>query len=165
MAVSNVGHTVLPKGQRVTITLIAHNTGTGSNTTLALSPAKPVSLLKVGTSQTFSLPVKFPAGLPAGSYLFNARITPVQALNEASTANNLVTNTSGGGTLAISASPAIYDLTGVLLQSNLKSTATSVVGNVLASVRSIGNVALPAQEQVQLKVIAHWVARWMRLRT
>ncbi len=155
--VVNDGHEVLPKGQQTTIAVIAHNTQSGANTTLYTSPAESISQLKIGVGKKFALNIKNGAALAVGSYQYYALLTPVQALAESSTSNNLLTTTAAGAALTVQAAAAFYDLTGSLVSSSLVSSATGVKGKVVVSVKSAGNVVLPAGQQIQLQIIAKGV--------
>jgi hypothetical protein len=154
--VQNLGNVALPSGQTVTVTLIAKNTDTSDETTLGSATAN-VSALAASGSRLTSIAVNS-AGLATGTYTILARLTPVQALNEISTANNDVT-TPGH---AITAALAYVDLSGTFgttwtLPSNV------VAGKLLAGATSVvvknnGNVALPTGQKVNIVLLAHDIA-------
>jgi hypothetical protein len=97
VVVSNLGNVPLPKGQKVNIQILAHDTTNPANPanpdiTLAALANRSVSSLAANGATTFTASVSRPAGLPLDSYDILAKVTPVQALTEARTDNNIVTN-------------------------------------------------------------------------
>ena len=155
VSVKNAGNLNLPKGQQATIKVIAHNTDTGANITLYTSPAESLSALAAGASKPMTLTLKNAPGLAAGNYTYETLITPVQALTESSTADNLITTTAANGTLGVTSAQAFVDLTGALGTSSLVSSATGVKGKMSVTAKNIGNAALPAGQTIQLQIIAH----------
>ncbi len=147
----NTGTLVLPKTQQASVTILARNNTTGATTTL--TTLKPISLanLKPGANIRTTTPIiKLPAGLPASTYAILATSTPTPKLSESST-----TDDTGASAFTLTVNPITYDLTGTLISSTLKSSPKGVSGNLNLSLRSLGNVNLAANQQVQLQIIAH----------
>ncbi|HUO08036.1 MAG TPA: choice-of-anchor D domain-containing protein [Phycisphaerae bacterium] len=146
----NAGTLPLSKTQQATVTLLAHNTATNVETPLLTLPPQSLSLLKPGANIKITTPIKLPAGLPAATYSFVARIAPTPKLAESSTTDNSIAST-----FTLTVYPPTYDLTGTLLSSTLKSSPKGVAGNLALTLRSLGNVNLAANQQAQLQIIAH----------
>jgi hypothetical protein len=97
VSVSNTGSLTIPAGQTVVIQVIAHP-DTGDDVVLGSSTVT-LSGLAPGRAKTFSVPTTLVGGLTSGHYILEASITPVQALNESSTADNLLTTTLTGSAI------------------------------------------------------------------
>lgn len=100
--VRNTGTLTLPPGQKFTLQVLAHP-DTGADvplgmTTLTLSSWAP------SKTQVFSIKNLQGTSLTAGHYVIEALLTPVQALTESSTSDNLVTTLSAGGTVDLTVS-------------------------------------------------------------
>jgi FKBP-type peptidyl-prolyl cis-trans isomerase len=154
LSVKNASNIVLPKGQSVTVTVLAHNLNTGVDTTI-FTTHESLSAVKAGIAHTYALSVKDTAGLAAGSYQYEALLTPSPALMESNTVNNTLTTTAAGLAFDVTANPAVNNLTGTLVKSTLKAGAALLAGTVAVKIQSTGNVNLPATQQFQLLIYAH----------
>ena len=154
----NAGNQKMPAGQQITLKIVAHNTSTGTDTTLTVSPTLSVSNMAGHTAQQFTVAVSHTAGLIAGSYQYEAIITPVQHLTESNTADNTIATTSAGVKESLTVTDP--DISGTLGNSTLP---TSIVAGSTAShngtlavvVKNSGNIALPAAQEVTISLLAH----------
>ena len=154
----NAGNQKMPAGQQITLKVVAHNTSTGVDTTLTVSPALSISNMPGHTAQQFTVAVSHTAGLPAGSYQYEAIITPVQHLAESNTLDNTIATTSAGVKESVTVSDP--DISGTLGNSTLPSSI--VAGSTAAHngtlgvvVKNSGNIALPAAQEVTIALLAH----------
>jgi hypothetical protein len=154
VSVKNASNIVLPKGQNVTIEVLADNTSTGVETTL-LSKSESLSALKAGLSHSFSLTVNDVAGLAAGTYRYQAELIAAPALTESNNSNNLLLTTASGQVFEAIVKAAFNNVTGALSKSTLKVGAAAIAGTVSLKVQNAGNVALPANQLFQVQIIAH----------
>ena len=155
--VANQGNVLLPANQQVTIVVVAHNVDTLQNTVLAASSPLSVASLKPGAASQFTVPIKNGAGLPAGNYILETQINPVQTLAESNTANNVVTQNASGQQCTILSAGPFKNLAGTFGTSGLpalKAAGTALSGKVNVIVTNFGNVALPAGQQIQLQLVA-----------
>jgi hypothetical protein len=162
VVVTNLGNLPLAVGQKVSIQLFAVDTTSPAKAPIPLltTPSiQSVSGLRAGGSATFRPSVNLPGGLPADDYEIVATVTPVQALTEVSTANNTATLTALGATRAVHVIPPTVDLAGNIgatwtLPSAVNAGAP-IKGTISIVVRNLGNVALPAVQQIYIPVVAH----------
>jgi hypothetical protein len=161
VTVSNLGNVALPTGQQINIQLVAHDTTNSDNADIVLASLnnQSVSGWQPGASTMFYLYVNRPAGLPADSYQIEAVITPVQALTEARTDNNLVLQAAAGAIKTITAVPAFRDLSGTFgTYWTLPSAMVAgqpLTGYASVTVKSLGNVPLPTGQQINIQLVAH----------
>ncbi len=157
VAVKNTGTIALPGNQKITLSLIAHSAS--RNVTLETSTALSVSnLAGNGGSKNFSFDLTKATIPPVGDYTLEAQITPTPSLTESSKADNLITTTAAGISIALHV--AAPDLTGTLLPSSLPALVLAgnknpVAGSLTVQVQNNGNIALPAGEQITLQIRAH----------
>ena len=69
LSIQNAGNIVLPKGQGVTVTVVAHNLSDGTETTIGTAH-ESLSAFKANLAHTFSVPINDAAGLAAGNYQY-----------------------------------------------------------------------------------------------
>jgi hypothetical protein len=101
VTIANQGNVRLPAGQQITLTIVAHNTDTGVDFTLATTSALSVASLIAGGSTTFAVNVNDTTGLLTGSYVIQAQISPIQTLPEYASANNLITLTAASAAVPL----------------------------------------------------------------
>jgi FKBP-type peptidyl-prolyl cis-trans isomerase len=154
LSIQNAGNIVLPKGQGVTVTVIAHNLTTNTDNIL-LTTHESLSAFKAGLAHTFNVPINDAAGLATGTYQYEATIAPSPALAESNTDNNDLLTTAGGTAFEVTVNPAVNNLTGTLSKSTLKSGAAALAGAVAVKIQSTGNVNLPADQLFTLQIFAH----------
>ena len=154
VVVRNLGNVALPSGQKINIEIEAFD-GT-TTTTLKTLVAQSVSSLAAGASATFTATgVTLPLELASGTYHIVAVADSSSLLTgDTNRANNTVSSVG-----VITVTYGYVDLTGLLgttytlLPSVVDGKA--VTGYTSVVVKNIGNVALPAGQNVNIVVVAH----------
>ena len=160
VVVKNLGDVALPMGQKVNITLVAHDTTNVANadTTLATLSNQMVSGLAAGGTKQFTAPVNLAAGLSSDDYQILANITPVQALTESDTTNNQAFETAAGATRTITSAPPFVDLAAQFGPAmKLPDSLTSGGGKpvtVPVVVKNLGNVSLLPGQKINVEIDA-----------
>ena len=156
--VKNDGRIALPDHEQITLQIKAHNTTTGKDYVLNSNPGQKflVSGLGIGQSIAIAPNLHFTGKtLPAGIYQFEALITPVQALPERDTTNNLVTlNAAGEAVTLTSLATAVADLTGIFANSTVKSTPNATIGNLNIKLTNTGTAAIVGTQPVSFTITA-----------
>jgi hypothetical protein len=156
VSVKNDGNVLLPANQTIKIEAVAHGTNTGLERVLGSSNVSVASLASA-SSLAFTIPINYSAGLPADTFLLEARITTTPTLTQDNTANDLITTTALGANLTVVSDLRFYDLRGTL-DSSLPTTLaanSTVSGSLNVTVLNYSNVTLPSNQQITLTILAH----------
>jgi hypothetical protein len=168
VVVKNQGNVLAPVNQPVRIQIIAHNTDTSQDITLATSGTLSLGTLTAGASKSFAIPINYTSGLAAGNYTLEAQITPITPLLENSTTNNLVTLNAAGQPLTVLAASPFNDLSGTFGASTLptaNTAGTALSGRIYVNVTNNGNQTLPSGQTVQVALVAHTASGDVALKT
>ncbi len=156
--VQNNGTIALPAGEQITLQVRAHNVITGKNYILNANATQKYSVSNLGIGATLNIApnLQFTGNtLPAGSYALQALITPVQAITESNTANNLITaNAAGQPTTLVSQTGAAPDLTGLFANSTVQSNPGGTTGTLAITLTNAGTATLVGPQPISFAITA-----------
>ena len=152
--VTNVGNVPLDPALKVNITINAVGAGL---TTVPLKTLTGVAVSSLGNNKsvTATTTVTLPAGMPQGAYNLQAVIDTTQVTGDIIPADNTFVTSGAAGTLNVTT--GYVGLSGTFGTSTLHPTVAAgaaLTGTVAVSLKNIGKVALPADQTVDILLVA-----------
>lgn len=157
VVVRNDGNAPLPRGQRVTLQLLAVARSDGAETLLAEKAGLSVSRLAAGRTRKLSVRVRLIEGLGVGEHELIARIVPADELGEEDDANNVARVNQFGEVPVIEAAEPFVDLTADLAAARLPEAVISGDGRTIRlplRLSNGGNVRLDRGQRIDVHVFA-----------